>query len=280
MSWLGVSNQVCEPSSRGEGIVGGTGRVVSDSSGRWLNVVFDLNGILCSTKPSWQSKGRRNADKLVHSATLPFDIGPKLVWVRPGCVEFLSQLSSFATITVWSSMLKDTAQKICDYLFGPLHLSTPIRVLGQGDCDRVPVRRDGPRTVYMKEEGSQKDIFLKTLSTHLFDKYDGQYTRENTLIIDDSPIKHMLNLKENVLLLPSWSHTDENSARDRILLEKVLPYLSGLHRSSGRLAEYRSCNPELGRPMFYDDRETSSKYVAILKAITDWEARAARIRCS
>ena len=65
----------------------------------------------------------------------------------------------------------------------------------------------------MKEEGTQKDIFLKTLTTHLFDKYDGQYTRENTLIIDDSPIKHMLNLKENVLLLPSWSHSDDHVAR-------------------------------------------------------------------
>ena len=131
----------------------------------------------------------------------------------------------------------------------------------------------------MKEEGTQKDIFLITLSTHLFDKYDDQYTRENTLIIDDSPIKHMLNPKENVLLLPSWSHSDDHAARDRVLLEKVLPYLSNLHRSSGGLAEYRFCNPELGRPMFYDDRETSSKYVVILKTLTDWEARAARIRC-
>ena len=250
MSWLGLSNQVCEPSSRGEGIVEGTDRVVSDSSGRWLNVVFDLNGILCSTKPSWKSKGLRNADKLVHSATLPYDVGPKLVWVRPGCVEFLSQLSSFATITVWSSMFKDSIQKICDHLFGPLHLSAPICVLGQKDCDRVPVRRDGTRTVYMKEEGTQKDIFFKTLSTHLFDKYDGHYTRENTLIIDDSPIKHMLNLKENVLLLPSWSRSDDHTATDRVLLEKVLPYLSGLHHSSGGLAEYRSCNLELGGPCF------------------------------
>ena len=79
MSWLGVSNQVCEPSSRGEGIVEGSSRVVSDSSLGWLNVLFDLNGILCSTKPSWQSKGLRNPDKLVHSATLPYNIGPKVV---------------------------------------------------------------------------------------------------------------------------------------------------------------------------------------------------------
>ena len=173
MSWLGVSNQVCEPSSCGEGIVEGSGCVVSDSLLEWLNVVFDLNRILCSTKPTWQSKGRRNTDKLVHSSTLSFDVGPKFVWVRPGCVEFLSQLSSFATITVWSSMFKDSAQKICDYLFGPVHLSTPIRVFGQEDCDRVPLRSEGTRTIFMKEEGTQKDIFLKTLSIHLFQKYDG-----------------------------------------------------------------------------------------------------------
>ena len=85
----------------------------------------------------------------------------------------------------------------------------------------------------MKEEGIQKDIFLKTLSTHLFDKYDGQYTRENTPIIDDSPIKHMINLIGIVLLLPSWTYSDDHAARGRVFLEKVLPYLSSLHRSSG-----------------------------------------------
>ena len=176
-------------------------------------------------------------------------------------------------------MSKDSAQHICDYLFGLVHLSTPICVLGQKDCDRVPIRRDGTRTIFIKEEGTQKDIFLKTLSTHVFDKYDGQYTRETILIIDDSPIKHMFNLKEYVLLLPNWSHNDDHAARDRVLLEKVLPYLSGLHRSSGKLAEYRSCNPELGQPMFYDDSKASSKYVEIMKALSNWEACSARIHC-
>ena len=90
----------------------------------------------------------------------------------------------------------------------------------------------------------------------------------------------MLNLKENVLLFPSWSHIDYHSSRDRVLLEQVLPYLSSLHRSSGGLAEYRSCNPELGRPMFYDDSKTSSKYVEIMRALSSWEARATCIRRS
>ena len=47
---------------------------------------------------------------------------------------------------------------------------------------------------YMKEVSTQKDIFFKTLSNHLFNSYDSRYTLANTLVINDSPIKHMLNL--------------------------------------------------------------------------------------
>lgn len=264
---------MCEPSVRGEGHVEGIGRVPSDPLRAWLNVVIDLNGILCSTVPTWKAKGRRNPDKHVHSATLPFEVGKKLVWVRPGCADFLSRLSTFATITVWSSMMKDTTQLICDYLFGPIHPVRPIRILGQEDCDRVPLREEGTRVIYMKEVGTQKDIFLKTLSSHLFDRYDGMYTRENTLIIDDSPIKHMLNLKENVLLLPSWSLERATTEGDLFLKETLFSYLLGLHRYSEGLADYRSCHLELGQPMYYDDRDTCPLYVKIMKAISDWGSR-------
>ena len=32
---------------------------------------------------------------------------------------------------------------------------------------------------------------------------NGKFTKENTIIIDDSPVKHILNVLENVLLLVS-----------------------------------------------------------------------------
>ena len=270
---LACSNQVCEASISGEENIGRIGPVPSDSSSRWLNVVIDLNGIVCACVPTWKGKGFRNTNFHVHSATLPTEVGKKLVWVRPSCSDFLSRLSSFATITVWSSMMKATAEEICDFLFGPIQPIRPIRILGQEDCDRVPLRKEGYRTLYMKEHGTQKDIFLKTLAKHLFDCYDGFYTADNTLIIDDSPIKHMLNSKENVLLLPSWSYGDVGAGNDSVLTDKLLPYLLDLHRHPGGLAEYRSCHLDLGRPMFYDDRQTCSEYVKIMKAISDWEAR-------
>jgi hypothetical protein len=266
-------NQVCEVSVAGESNTVGISPVTSDSSRRWLNVVIDLNGIVCACVPTWKAKGFRNTNYRLHSAKFPIEVGTKLVWVRPGCSDFLSQLSSFATVTVWSSMMKATTAVICNYLFGPIKPIKPIRILGQEDCDRVPLRKDGNRIFYMKEEGTQKDIFLKSLSNHLFDSYDGQYTAENTLFIDDSPIKHMLNSKENVLLLPSWSHDGDGAEDDSVLLTDLLPYLLNLHRYPGGLAEFRSCHLDLGRPMFFDDRQKSSEYVKILQALSDWKAR-------
>ena len=45
----------------------------------------------------------------------------------------------------------------------------------------------------MKVKGKHKDIFLKTLSKGLFMKFNGKFRKNNTIIIDDSPVKHILN---------------------------------------------------------------------------------------
>ena len=45
----------------------------------------------------------------------------------------------------------------------------------------------------MKVKGTHKDIFLKTLSKGLFTKFNGKFRKKNTIIIDDSPVKHILN---------------------------------------------------------------------------------------
>ena len=45
----------------------------------------------------------------------------------------------------------------------------------------------------MKVKGTYKDIFLKTLSKGLFAKFNGKFIKKNTIIIDDSPVKHILN---------------------------------------------------------------------------------------
>ena len=231
--------------------------------------MLDLNGILCACEPAWKARGFKNTDFRVHSATIT-KVGKKFVWVQLGCLDFLSELWTFTTITVWSSMLKSTTRDICSYLFGPF-LVNPLRILGQKDCDRVPLHKVGNRMFYMKEVGTQKDIFLNTLSNHLFNSFDGHYTLTTTLVIDDSPIKHMLNLSENILLLPTWSSRGDGAATHSVLMEELLPYLLNLHRFEEGLAQYQSSNP-LGRTMLYNDRETCNQYSRIMKAIEDWKS--------
>ena len=167
-------------------------------------------------------------------------------------------------------MLESTTRDICSYLFGP-SLVNPCRILGQENCDRVPLRKVGNRMFFMKEVGTQKDIFLKTLSNHLFNSSDGHYTPANTLVIDDSPIKHMLNLSENILLLPTRSYGGDGAVTNSVLMEELLLYLLNLHRSQEGLSKYRSSYP-LDRTMFYNDRETCNQYSRIMKAIEDWES--------
>ena len=114
--------------------------------------------------------------------------------------------------------------------------NAPINVNHEDDRD-AELRKVGNRMFYMKEVGTQKGIFLKTLSNHLFNSFDGRYTLANTLVIDDSPIKHMLNLSENIFLLPTWSYGGDGAVTNSVLMEELLSYLLNLHRSQEGLAE-------------------------------------------
>ena len=152
-------------------------------------------------------------------------------------------------------MLESTTRDICTYLFGP-SLVNPSRILDQEDYDRIWLHKDGNTMFCMKEVGTQKDIFLKTLSNHLFNSYDGCYTPANTLVIDNSLVKHMLNLSKNILFLSIWSYKGDGASRDSVLMEELLLYLLNLHLSRKGLAEYRSSHP-IGRTMFYNDWKMS-----------------------
>ena len=104
---------------------------------RWLNVVLDLNGILCmcveyrflSRIAAW------NPESAPHSSSVPARISPKAVYVHPSCSTFLSALSGFADITVWSSIRELTIQKICENLFKGLPM--PLHILGHDSCDQT-----------------------------------------------------------------------------------------------------------------------------------------------
>ena len=73
----------------------------------------------------------------------------------------------------------------------------------------------------MKVRGPHRDIFLKALSTGLFGRFNGKFMKENTIIVDDSLVKHILNNSENVLLSASWSHKQAGPS-DTFLMDTLL----------------------------------------------------------
>ena len=64
------------------------------------------------------------------------------------------------------------------------------------------------RVTTIKVKGTHKDIFLKTLSKGSFTKFNGKFTKNNTIIINNNPVKHILNDSENVLFPMSWLHDE------------------------------------------------------------------------
>jgi hypothetical protein len=90
---------------------------------RWLNVILDLNGILCScvqknTVTRWGPQQKPYyVEGFLHSATIPTCVGPKAVYVHAGLAKFIRRVTGFADITVWSSMMQSTAGEVVKYLF-------------------------------------------------------------------------------------------------------------------------------------------------------------------
>ena len=232
---------------------------------RWLNVVLDLNGILfvCAEYRFLPRIAAWNPKSTPHSSSVPARIGPKAVYVRSSCSTFLSVLSGFADITVWSSMRKLTVQKVCEYLFRGLPM--PLHILGQDSYDRINIMGQNNRVTTMKVKGTHKDIFLKTLSKGLLCRFNGKFTKENTVIIDDSPLKHILNTPENVLLPASWLH-DGAGPSDTFLMDTLLLCLENMHRSQD-LKVAAGVRIWIGQPMMCEDPSSADEYIGMRKAL-------------
>jgi hypothetical protein len=260
------ATQVVEPAAANSSAIVDVPRAPARRSApRWLNIVFDLNGILCSCQEFRfrDPKLRFNNDRATHSSTVPAHVGPKLVWVRPGCNAFLDALSKFASISVWSSMKLGTTSTIAHYLFGSV--TPPKVVYGQEHCKRVVTEVSNRVSRFLKVKGTEKDVFLKTLSVGLFSKYGESFTLENTIIVDDSAYKHVLNNPENVLLADTWSPVGAG-ANDTFLLGVLLPWLQRLHSSADLgLRIFRRQNP-LGLPLLGSD-PNNLDYIELTRAI-------------
>jgi hypothetical protein len=69
---------------------------------KWLNVVLDLNGILyvCFKERLLSQRQTYVVGKKPHSGTIPFLVGPKMLYVCSSCKGFLIEFSNVADITI------------------------------------------------------------------------------------------------------------------------------------------------------------------------------------
>ena len=218
---------------------------------RWLNVVVDLNGILCvcAEYKFLPKMTIWNLEIALQSFSILARIDPKAISVRPSCFRFLSVLSNFANITILNSMHEPIIQKVCEYLFRGLRM--PLHILKQDSCDWINVMDRGNKVTTMKVKGTHKDIFLKTLSKQLFNKFSGKFTKENIIIINNSLVKHIPNNSKNVLLPVSWLH-NEAGPSETFFIDTLLSCLHELHKSQDvrEATRVRHC---IGQPILSKD---------------------------
>ena len=110
----------------------GISPIVLTTKAKWLNIILDINRILCHCM---EKVGTSKIPFVydvkhgIHSSTVPMIVGPKAVLMRPGLLKFLIKISKFATcIFIWNSMKRSTVQKIVKYFFCSLPL--PFDILG------------------------------------------------------------------------------------------------------------------------------------------------------
>ena len=158
--------------------------VSTDPKPKWLNIVLDINGILCrciKKKATNRMLFVNSVHQQIHSSTAPTIVGPKGVFTRLGLVDFFTTISKFATrVIIWSSMKRSTVEEIVHYLF--CSLLPPYEVLEQDSYRKIKIYRGK----YLKVIGGSKEIFLKNLSEAFFME-SIHMDKVNMIIIDDNP---------------------------------------------------------------------------------------------
>ena len=77
-------------------------------------------------------------DKKPYSNSVPFFVGPNVVYICPSSKKVLTKLGNVANITLQSSMRVPTIKFVCDLLFEDL-LMKPINILGKESYNRIRV---------------------------------------------------------------------------------------------------------------------------------------------
>ena len=159
----------------------------------------------------------------IFSNDIPTVVGAKAVYVRLHVRDFLDDLCQVTNrIVAWSSIYKKTVEHVAGFLFQ--NYRAPFDILGQDNCRKVEVLEGQVLTIAGNKD---KPLFLKVLGDHLFlDPNDRtSFSKDNSLLIDDSPQKSVLNEDGNAIFLQTW---DRSRQGDKFLMDTLGPWLKQL----------------------------------------------------
>lgn len=287
----------------------------SDVTEKWLNIILDLNGVLCVSDQFKHipTESRMAKQSEYHLLKNKFYIDFRIVQTRPHCREFLLELSKFANISVWSSMRRALAKKVTYHLFRGI-IPLPKHIFGLEDCENIEYEDNRGRKMIEKCVMPDKDFFFIPMQKYeegelllgcgnpwitiaeekdhpprpnldkefyfkpldkLFQDPNLGFSKENTIILDDYARTHVMNEPENVLLLTPWSFRGEGP-KDVFLTEKLLPWMQRMHNArSHGLFTFRR-NVRRGHKMMCEQVDTS-EYESLRRSIHISRERRARI---
>ncbi|XP_060191801.1 uncharacterized protein LOC132621520 [Lycium barbarum] len=148
----------------------------------------------------------------------------RAIFKRPYCNDFLKFCFERFDVGIWSSRSKKIVVKVVDYLLGNLK----HKLLFCWDMSH------STQTMFKTLENKHKPLVCKELSK-VWDRYDpnlpwerGDYDESNTLLLDDSPYKALLNPAHTAIFPHSYTFKAENDnslgpgGDLRIYLEELL----------------------------------------------------------
>lgn len=193
-------------------------------------LVLDVNGLL--------------VDTYFHKEPLPDEspharVGSFYVYKRPFCEEFLQFCLDNFMVGVWSSAREYNVNNLVDYVFGDTKEKL-VFTWHQSDCTDVGLK---------SPDNQRKPLFLKELSK-LWRKVkvdlpwsEGDYGPSNTLLVDDTPYKAILNPPNTAIFPRSYTARDHG---DNFLGNALRSYLKGI-RDAASVQTYVESNP-FGEP--------------------------------
>jgi hypothetical protein len=181
---------------------------------KWLNVVLELNGVLCSIAPMSEAPAQclHFPDPKfppVLSATVPTIVAERVVYCRPQLVGFIKMLNLVSHIHVWSTLPAKVVHGLCSFLFSKSDV-VPQVVLASHQCDNL-LLKNYARAMY---PGTTDPLLLKYPRRRLYSRRDVNINDNNLLMIDSNPATCFAVPANNTFFPNPWIHSNPDAALD------------------------------------------------------------------